>query len=224
MRRGCPRCPRADRARRCRRYRSTTAARSCGSLPVRRCIRATPSWRKAPLWNQSSPIQPSTIGANGTATLSAGCGCHRRHDGRVALVGTADRADTAIALGHVLHEPFDRVVAVSRMVGRGRIQRAAQRLRHDVVAFGTVFPAHVLVNDDVAGRDRGVVHLRHDRREARTLEARNAIRCVVRRACQQDRRVLRPLRHQDEGLELDAVAHRDHFLALHDGRIRPSSA
>ena len=32
------------------------------------------SWRNAPLWNQSSPIQPSIIGANGTATFSAGCG------------------------------------------------------------------------------------------------------------------------------------------------------
>src|SRR3954469_23348864 len=32
-------------------------------------------WRNAPLWNQSSPFQPSTIGENGTATLSAGCGC-----------------------------------------------------------------------------------------------------------------------------------------------------
>ena len=32
-------------------------------------------WRKAPLWNQSSPRQPSTIGHMGTATLSAGCGC-----------------------------------------------------------------------------------------------------------------------------------------------------
>jgi hypothetical protein len=33
-----------------------------------------PCWRKAPLWNQSSPIQPSTIGFIGTDTLSAGWG------------------------------------------------------------------------------------------------------------------------------------------------------
>ena len=31
-------------------------------------------WRNAPLWNQSSPIQPSTIGFMGTATFRAGCG------------------------------------------------------------------------------------------------------------------------------------------------------
>ena len=31
-------------------------------------------WRKAPKWNQSSPIQPSTIGLIGAATFSAGCG------------------------------------------------------------------------------------------------------------------------------------------------------
>ncbi len=30
--------------------------------------------RNAPLWNQSSPIHPSTIGFIGTETLSAGCG------------------------------------------------------------------------------------------------------------------------------------------------------
>src|SRR5919106_1066711 len=34
-------------------------------------------WRNAPLWNQSSPRQPSTIGFIGTATLSAGCGSTR---------------------------------------------------------------------------------------------------------------------------------------------------
>ena len=39
-------------------------------------------WRKAPLWNQSSPIQPSTIGFIGTATLSAGCGLTSAISGR----------------------------------------------------------------------------------------------------------------------------------------------
>ena len=43
---------------------------------------------------------------------------HRRHDGRVAFVGAADSAHASIALAHVLHQPFDRVVAVSRVVGR----------------------------------------------------------------------------------------------------------
>jgi hypothetical protein len=31
-------------------------------------------WRNAPWWNQSSPIQPSTIGFIGTEAFSAGCG------------------------------------------------------------------------------------------------------------------------------------------------------
>ena len=39
-------------------------------------------WRNAPLWNQSSPIQPSTIGFIGTLTLSAGCGFTSAISGR----------------------------------------------------------------------------------------------------------------------------------------------
>src|SRR5882757_2864483 len=39
-------------------------------------------WRKAPLWNQSSPIQPSTMGFMGTETLSAGCGLTSAINGR----------------------------------------------------------------------------------------------------------------------------------------------
>ena len=38
--------------------------------------------RKAPLWNQSSPFQPSTIGFIGTATFSAGCGFTSAISGR----------------------------------------------------------------------------------------------------------------------------------------------
>ena len=34
------------------------------------------------MWNQSSPIQPSTIGFIGTATLSAGCGLTSAISGR----------------------------------------------------------------------------------------------------------------------------------------------
>jgi hypothetical protein len=38
--------------------------------------------RNAPLWNQSSPIQPSTIGFIGTAAFSAGCGLTSAISGR----------------------------------------------------------------------------------------------------------------------------------------------
>ncbi len=38
--------------------------------------------RNAPLWNQSSPIQPSTIGFIGTDTFNAGCGLTSAISGR----------------------------------------------------------------------------------------------------------------------------------------------
>src|SRR5438093_10642253 len=41
-----------------------------------------PNWRNAPLWNQSSPIHPSTIGFMGTDTLSAGWGWNNAINGR----------------------------------------------------------------------------------------------------------------------------------------------
>ena len=83
-----------------------------------------------------------------------------------------------------------------------------------VVALGAVLTAHVLAHDDVTGGDRGVEHLRHDGREVRTREARDAVRGVVWRARQEHGRVRCALRDQDEGLELHAVPHRDHLLAL----------
>ena len=42
-------------------------------------------WRKAPFWNQSSPIHPSTMGFIGTATFSAGCGLTSPIRGRKPL-------------------------------------------------------------------------------------------------------------------------------------------
>ena len=42
-------------------------------------------WRKAPLWNQSSPRQPSTIGFMGTETFKAGWGFTSAISGRKPL-------------------------------------------------------------------------------------------------------------------------------------------
>ena len=39
-------------------------------------------------------------------------------------------------------------------------------------------------------------------------------RGIVRRPREEDRRIARPLRHDDDGVELHAVAHRDHHVAL----------
>jgi len=44
---------------------------------------------------------------------------HHRHDGGVALVRAAERADAAIRLGHVLHEPVDGVVAIRGVIDVG---------------------------------------------------------------------------------------------------------
>jgi len=139
---------------------------------------------------------------------------HRRHHRRVALVGTTDGAHAAVALWHVLHQPVDGVVAVGSVIDRSRVERTLERPGHDVVAFGSIFSAHVLVHDDVAGRSRGVVHLRHGRGEMRAVEVQHALRGVVWRACEQDRRLGRALRNENERFQLHAVAHRNHDFAL----------
>ncbi len=138
---------------------------------------------------------------------------HQGHHHGEALVGAAEHADAAVRLGHVLHEPLDRVVGVGRVIGRRRVERPAQRPREHVVAFRAVLAAHVLEDADVAVGDEHLVALRQRRQQVRRGVARGAPAGVVGRARHDHRRAAGALGHDDHGEELDAVPHRDHHLA-----------
>jgi hypothetical protein len=137
----------------------------------------------------------------GTATFSAGCGF-------------------AIALRDVLYQPIDCVVRVCGMIDRSRIQRPMERTRHHVVALGAVLSAHILNHANVAAFDddfRCIVVPIKNRTEVRTLRVTQQIGSMVGSARQQNRRALRALRsfrNDDHCVQLDAVAHGDHHLAL----------
>ena len=77
----------------------------------------------------------------------------QRHQRQEPVVRDAEDADLAVALGHVLHQPVDRVVGVGGVIDRRRILRPAQRPVHHVVAFGAVLAADVLDDADVAAFD-----------------------------------------------------------------------
>ena len=119
--------------------------------------------------------------------------------------------------GHVLHEPVDRVVGVGRVIDGRRILRPAQRAVHHVVALRPVLAAHVLHRTDVAALDDdvgGVVVALQDRPEMRAVRVARERGGAVRRAREEDGRPRCALRHDDDGVQLHAVAHRDHHVAL----------
>jgi hypothetical protein len=148
--------------------------------------------------------------------LEGGVRVHERREGEEPVVGDAEDSDAAVRLREVLHEPVDRVVRVGGVVDLRRVQRPAEGAVHDVVALGAVLAPHVLDDADVAPVDddvRGVVVALDGGAEVGALRvARQRLR-VVRSAGEEDRRPLRPLRHEDHGVEADAVAHRDHHVA-----------
>ena len=139
---------------------------------------------------------------------------HERHDYGEALVRASEHAHAPVRLGDVLHEPVDGVVGVGRMVDVRGIQRTLERPGHDVVALGAVLAADVLEDADVAVGDEDLIALRQRCQHTRRARPRCARRGVVRRARQEHRRTLGGLGNDDDGVELDAVAHRNHLDAL----------
>ena len=153
--------------------------------------------RNAPLWNQSSPIQPSTIGLCGTAAFNAGCGLISRHQRGEAQIRATDDADLAVRLGRVLHQPFDGVVGIGRFVDAGVVQRPGQRPVQHPRALGAMQAANVLVDADVAVFEEFGVHHFEDVDAALARDAMRRLVRVIRSARQQDGRVRRALLHHD---------------------------
>ncbi len=140
----------------------------------------------------------------------------QRHQRLEAIVGDAQRADLAVRLGDVLHQPVDGVVRVGGVVHRRRVQRPVHRPVHHVVALGTVLAAHVLHHADVAVLDDdvgGVVVALQHRAEVAAHGVRGQCLGVVRRAGEQHAGMAGTFRDQDDGVQLHPVAHRDHHVA-----------
>ena len=117
---------------------------------------------------------------------------------------------------NVFDEPVDRVVSVGGVVHHRRVLGTMQRTVHDVVAFRAVLAANVLDDADVTAFDDhvgGVVVAVQRGAEIGAVRVTRERARVVRRARQEDRRVARAFGHEDDGVQLDAVAHRDHHLA-----------
>ncbi len=141
-------------------------------------------------------------------------GMEQRHQHGEALVRAADHADLAVALRDVLDQPVDGVERVGRVIDRAVVERAAQRPRHHVVALAAVLAAHVLEHADVAAVGDRVVADRQHVGEVRARDALGTLARVVRRAREDDRQALGARGDEDDGVQLDAVAHRDHDVAL----------
>ena len=143
-------------------------------------------------------------------------GVDERHQGREAVVGDAEDADPAVGLRHVLDEPVDGVPGVGGVVDGRRVLRPAHRPVHDVVALGAILATNVLDDPDVAAVDdhvhRVIVAVEH-RREAGAVDVGGQRGGVIGRPGQQHRRALGALRHQDDGVQPDAVPHGDHHVA-----------
>ncbi len=132
--------------------------------------------------------------------------------GRQSVVGNTVHADVPVVVRHVFHEPVDRVVGVGSLVGGlgiaevdpgGKIERA----------FGFEASAKILDDEDVAVLGQLFYGGRH-------LFRRLLGDAVGRAAKQNGERAGLIDRSEDDGLEANAVAHRNHdFLKLED-RLR----
>src|SRR3546814_7622796 len=72
----------------------------------------------------------------------------------------------------------------------------------------------MLIDADIAVMNEDLVGKRQRRQHAGTVHAIGARLCIIGCARQHDRGVLRALWHDDDGVELCPVAHRDHLDAL----------
>ncbi len=143
-----------------------------------------------------------------------------RRERQEAKVGGADRADLAVGLGHILHQPVDGVVGVGALVDPAVVERPGDRPVHHERAFRIVEAADVLLDDDVTVVDELLVHDRKHVDDGQAGGPRGASLGVIRRSRQKNGAVGRALLHEDDGVELGPVAHRHHRLALDEVGLR----
>jgi hypothetical protein len=136
------------------------------------------------------------------------------HHYRESLVGRADHADAAVALGHILGEPVDGVVRIGGVVRAGAVEaRVHGQRRHQVRAFGAILAADILVNADVAIFHKTFVgewKLIEERARRGRGWIAQVTRGVIGRTRQHDGRIVRSFENKNDGEELDTVAHGHH--------------
>ncbi len=142
---------------------------------------------------------------------------HQRHERCETVVRNAENPHLAVGFGDVLDEPIDGVVGVGRMIDVARVQRSAQGPGHDIAAFRPMLAADVLHHANIAAVDHGIVRdigAVDQRGQVRTAVLGDALRRAVGGPRKQYRRAMRASRNQNEGFQLDAVAHGNHDFAL----------
>jgi hypothetical protein len=155
-------------------------------------------------------------GVHGDGDLEGGVGVDEGHEGEEAVVGDAEDADFAVGLGGVFYEPVDGVVGIGGLVDGGGVLGAVNGAVHDEVALGAVLAADVLDDANVAAVDDdvgGVVVAVEDGAEVRAGGVAGELGGAVGSAGEEDGSVCCSARGEDDGVELDAVAHGDHDFA-----------
>ena len=143
-------------------------------------------------------------------------GIHQRLDDGKALIRAAEHADLAVGFRHILHQPVDDVVGVGRFIGVAGIEGPSQKASHERVAFRSIFSAYVLKNSDVPISDKYLIPLWQDGQHLRGAGSLGSFRRVVRCTCENYRRILCALRNHDNRVQLDSVAHGNHYIALNE--------
>ena len=154
---------------------------------------------------------------HGHRHLERRMGMEQRHQREEPVVRDAQDSHLAVALGYVLHQPVDGVERVGGVIDRCRVLRTAQWPVHHVIAFGAVLPANVLDDADVTALDNHVgriVVAVENRAQMRAFGVTRERRRVVRRPREEDGRAPGAFRQHDHRVQLDAVPHRDHDVAL----------
>ena len=132
-----------------------------------------------------------------------------RHRCRPSVVRDAEHPDPTVVIGHVLHQPVDRVVSVGGFVDRLRVaplSGAARRPLHNELPLGLEPPANVLEDEDVS-----VVG---QLPEAAIEDGGAPIDSVGRPLEDHGQRALLIFRRVNVGIQAHAVAHRDHDVGL----------
>jgi len=155
------------------------------------------------------PVGDRRLRRDGFQRGVMGDGAHRRVEPGVR---DAVHPDLAVMVGHVLQQPFDRVVGVRRLVDvlRPRLRR---HVRPDILELALRHQpsANVLVDEDVPVADEQV-----RRAEAAAVGIRAVGRHAVRRPVEENRvRSRGVLRDVNRGEQLHPVAHRHLVLLLH---------
>ena len=155
-------------------------------------------------------------GIHGHRNLERRMRVHQSHQRQKAVIGNPENAHLAVALGGILHQPVDGVVGVGGVIDRRGVLWPMQGPVHYVVALRTKLAADILHHANVATLNDhvgGIVVAVQNWAEVRAMSMAREFVGAVRRARQQNGRALGPLGHQDDCVQLNPVAHRDHDIA-----------